>query len=59
MVGRPEVADALIPMLKDNPGRKAGLLKAIGKSVRRPRAPSFSRRWRVSTSRRLPSPWAI
>jgi HEAT repeat protein len=32
MVGKPEVADALIPMLKDNPGRKAGLLKAIGKS---------------------------
>jgi HEAT repeat protein len=26
------VADALIPLLKDNPGRKAGLLKAIGKS---------------------------
>jgi HEAT repeat protein len=32
MVAKPEVADALIPMLKDNPGRKAGLLKAIGKS---------------------------
>jgi HEAT repeat protein len=32
MVPSPEVADALIPLLKDNPGRKAGLLKAIGKS---------------------------
>jgi HEAT repeat protein len=32
MVPSPAVADALIPLLKDNPGRKAGLLKAIGKS---------------------------
>jgi HEAT repeat protein len=32
LVAKPEVADALIPMLKDNPGRKANLLKAIGKS---------------------------
>src|SRR5690606_29608574 len=32
LVAKPEVADALIPLLKDNPGRKAGLLKAIGKS---------------------------
>jgi HEAT repeat protein len=32
LVARPEVADALIPLLKDNPGRRAGLLKAIGKS---------------------------
>ena len=32
LVAKPQVADALIPMLKDNPGRKASLLKAIGKS---------------------------
>lgn len=32
LVGKPQVADALIPLLKDNPGRKASLLKAIGKS---------------------------
>jgi HEAT repeat protein len=32
LVAKPEVADALIPMLKDNPGRKANLIKAIGKS---------------------------
>ena len=32
MVAKPEVADALLPMLKDNPGRKASLIKAIGKS---------------------------
>jgi HEAT repeat protein len=32
LVAKPEVADALIPMLKDNPGRKASILKAIGKS---------------------------
>jgi HEAT repeat protein len=32
LVAKPEVADALIPMLKDSPGRKANLLKAIGKS---------------------------
>ena len=31
-MARPEVADALIPLLKDNPGKKASLLKAIGKS---------------------------
>lgn len=32
LVAKPQVADALIPMLKDNPGRKASLLKVIGKS---------------------------
>lgn len=32
LVAKPPVADALIPLLKDNPGRKASLLKAIGKS---------------------------
>jgi HEAT repeat protein len=32
LVAKPQVADALIPLLKDNPGRKASLLKAIGKS---------------------------
>jgi HEAT repeat protein len=32
LLAKPEVGDALIPLLKDNPGRKAGLLKAIGKS---------------------------
>ncbi len=32
LVAKPEVGDALVPLLKDNPGRKAGLLKAIGKS---------------------------
>lgn len=31
-VAKPEVADALLPMLKDNPGKKASLIKAIGKS---------------------------
>lgn len=32
LVAKPEVGDALLPMLKDNPGRKASLMKAIGKS---------------------------
>lgn len=32
LVAQPAVADALIPLLKNNPGRKASLLKAIGKS---------------------------
>jgi HEAT repeat protein len=32
LVAKPEVGEALVPLLKDNPGRKASLLKAIGKS---------------------------
>ncbi len=32
LVAKPEVGEALVPMLKDNPGRKASLLKVIGKS---------------------------
>ena len=32
LVAKPEVADALLPLLKDNPGKKASLMKAIGKS---------------------------
>jgi HEAT repeat protein len=32
LVAKPAVAEALIPLMKDNPGRKAGMLKAIGKS---------------------------
>jgi HEAT repeat protein len=32
LVAKPQVADALIPMLKDSPGRKASIMKAIGKS---------------------------
>lgn len=32
LVAKPEVADALLPMIKDNPGKKASLVKAIGKS---------------------------
>ena len=32
LVAKPQVADALIPMIKDSPGRKASIIKAIGKS---------------------------
>ena len=32
LVADPAVAEALVPMLKDNPGRKASVIKAIGKS---------------------------
>jgi HEAT repeat protein len=34
LIGKPEVGEALLPLLKDNAlaGRKAGMLKAIGKS---------------------------
>ncbi len=32
LVAKPQVADALVPLLKDNPGKKASIMKAIGKS---------------------------
>ncbi|MDB4972908.1 MAG: repeat protein [Myxococcaceae bacterium] len=32
LVAKPQVADALIPLLKDSPGRTASIIKAIGKS---------------------------